>query len=201
MSAPLCDRGLFHDLVGRAVRRPAVWRAPRAEAGREMRRPASDPGAPVAPRSRPQALWTTLVAAVVSPRSTPTSWMAGSGAVVPQRAAGRVIPPEMFDLVADVERYPEFVPLCQTLRCAGGAIDAPGVEVLVATWRSAIARSTRNSPAASRSIGAAEDAGRICRRAVQPSREHLEFPRRGGSRRSRSNSSSPTSSAAACSPR
>ena len=26
--------------------------------------------------------------------------------------------PQMFDLVADVERYPEFVPLCQSLKSA-----------------------------------------------------------------------------------
>ena len=28
----------------------------------------------------------------------------------------RHTPPEMFDLVADVERYPEFLPLCEGLR-------------------------------------------------------------------------------------
>ena len=33
---------------------------------------------------------------------------------------------KMFDLVADVERYPEFVPLCQTLRVRRGSTAAPG---------------------------------------------------------------------------
>jgi len=37
----------------------------------------------------------------------------------------------MFALVADVERYPEFVPLCQTLRVRRRTNGAPGVEVLV----------------------------------------------------------------------
>ncbi|MGO4870969.1 MAG: type II toxin-antitoxin system RatA family toxin [Roseiarcus sp.] len=39
---------------------------------------------------------------------------------------------EMFDLVADVERYPEFVPLCQALRVRRRTKDDQGVEVLVA---------------------------------------------------------------------
>ena len=39
---------------------------------------------------------------------------------------------EMFDLVADVERYPEFVPLCQALRVRRKTIDEAGNDVLVA---------------------------------------------------------------------
>jgi coenzyme Q-binding protein COQ10 len=39
---------------------------------------------------------------------------------------------EMFDLVADVERYPEFVPLCRALRVRQRKSAADGVEVLVA---------------------------------------------------------------------
>ena len=39
---------------------------------------------------------------------------------------------EMFDLVADVERYPEFVPLCRELKVRGRSTDADGKEVLVA---------------------------------------------------------------------
>jgi coenzyme Q-binding protein COQ10 len=39
---------------------------------------------------------------------------------------------DMFDLVADVERYPEFVPLCQALRVRRRTTDAQGLEVLVA---------------------------------------------------------------------
>jgi coenzyme Q-binding protein COQ10 len=37
----------------------------------------------------------------------------------------------MFDLVADVERYPEFVPLCQALRVRHRAESGAGVEVVV----------------------------------------------------------------------
>ena len=39
---------------------------------------------------------------------------------------------EMFDLVADVERYPEFVPLCQALRVRRRIEDEQGREVLIA---------------------------------------------------------------------
>lgn len=38
----------------------------------------------------------------------------------------------MFDLVADVERYPEFVPLCRDLRVRKRDTAGEGVEVLVA---------------------------------------------------------------------
>ena len=38
---------------------------------------------------------------------------------------------EMFDLVADVERYPEFVPLCQSLRVRK-RVEEGGKEVIVA---------------------------------------------------------------------
>jgi coenzyme Q-binding protein COQ10 len=39
---------------------------------------------------------------------------------------------EMFDLVADVERYPEFVPLCRALKVRQRRSEPEGVEVLVA---------------------------------------------------------------------
>jgi len=39
---------------------------------------------------------------------------------------------QMFDLVADVERYPEFVPLCQALKVRRRCATGPDVEVLVA---------------------------------------------------------------------
>jgi coenzyme Q-binding protein COQ10 len=39
---------------------------------------------------------------------------------------------QMFDLVADVERYPEFVPLCQSLKIRQRAPKDDGTEVLVA---------------------------------------------------------------------
>jgi coenzyme Q-binding protein COQ10 len=41
----------------------------------------------------------------------------------------------MFDLVADVERYPEFVPLCQSLRVKRRLADPSGAEVLVADMK------------------------------------------------------------------
>jgi coenzyme Q-binding protein COQ10 len=39
---------------------------------------------------------------------------------------------EMFDLVADVERYPEFVPLCQSLKVRERTPKSDGTEVVVA---------------------------------------------------------------------
>src|SRR5271156_2906038 len=39
---------------------------------------------------------------------------------------------DMFDLVADVDRYPEFVPLCRALRVRSRTRDAAGREVIVA---------------------------------------------------------------------
>ena len=38
----------------------------------------------------------------------------------------------MFDLVADVERYPEFVPLCQSLKVRQRTPNPDGIEVVVA---------------------------------------------------------------------
>jgi coenzyme Q-binding protein COQ10 len=39
---------------------------------------------------------------------------------------------DMFDLVADVERYPEFVPLCQSLKVRKRGNESGGKEVIVA---------------------------------------------------------------------
>ena len=39
---------------------------------------------------------------------------------------------DMFDLVADVERYPQFVPLCQSLRVRKRGSEGEGKEVIVA---------------------------------------------------------------------
>jgi coenzyme Q-binding protein COQ10 len=39
---------------------------------------------------------------------------------------------EMFDLVADVERYPEFVPLCKSLRVRSRRPESDGREALIA---------------------------------------------------------------------
>jgi coenzyme Q-binding protein COQ10 len=41
-------------------------------------------------------------------------------------------PVEMFDLVADVEKYPEFLPLCEDLRIRRRAQSDDGIETLVA---------------------------------------------------------------------
>ena len=41
-------------------------------------------------------------------------------------------PLEMFNLVADVEKYPEFVPLCEDLRIRRRAQSGEGIETLVA---------------------------------------------------------------------
>lgn len=38
----------------------------------------------------------------------------------------------MFDLVADVDRYPEFVPLCESLRVRRRVASGEGVDILVA---------------------------------------------------------------------
>lgn len=40
---------------------------------------------------------------------------------------------DMFALVADVEKYPEFVPLCQSLRVRSRADKGEGIEVLTAS--------------------------------------------------------------------
>src|ERR1700686_1637273 len=39
--------------------------------------------------------------------------------------------PQMFDLVADVERYPEFVPLCSALRVRQRTPNPDGTEVVI----------------------------------------------------------------------
>jgi coenzyme Q-binding protein COQ10 len=39
---------------------------------------------------------------------------------------------DMFDLVADVEKYPQFVPLCQSLRVRRRSEGAEGIETVVA---------------------------------------------------------------------
>ncbi len=40
---------------------------------------------------------------------------------------------DMFDLVADMQKYPEFVPLCTDLRIRNRAEKAPGISVVVAS--------------------------------------------------------------------
>src|ERR1700716_2488235 len=40
--------------------------------------------------------------------------------------------PQMFDLVADIERYPEFVPLCKSLRIRQRTPKPDGTEIVIA---------------------------------------------------------------------
>jgi coenzyme Q-binding protein COQ10 len=40
--------------------------------------------------------------------------------------------PQMFDLVADIERYPEFVPLCKSMRIRQRTAKPDGTEIVVA---------------------------------------------------------------------
>jgi coenzyme Q-binding protein COQ10 len=54
---------------------------------------------------------------------------------MPQFSTTRRVPhsaAKMFDLVADVERYPEFVPLCRSLSVRRRSADDAGREVIVA---------------------------------------------------------------------
>lgn len=47
----------------------------------------------------------------------------------------RHAPAQMFDLVGDVERYPEFVPLCEDLRVLRRTAGGEGIEIVVAEMR------------------------------------------------------------------
>ncbi len=57
---------------------------------------------------------------------------------MPSFRTTRVVPhsaEKMFDLVADVERYPDFLPLCQSLHVRRRSVTADGDEVLVADMK------------------------------------------------------------------
>jgi coenzyme Q-binding protein COQ10 len=59
----------------------------------------------------------------------------GFRALMPQFSTTRRVKhsaADMFDLVADVERYPQFVPLCRSLKVRRRIVEPEGVEVLVA---------------------------------------------------------------------
>ena len=83
----------------------------------------------------------------------------------------------MFDLVADVERYPEFVPLCRALKVRKRIPEPEGVEILVADMTVAYkfvhenfaSRVTLDRPEPA-------DPGRISRRPVQPAGKPLDLP-------------------------
>ena len=105
---------------------------------------------------------------------------------------------DMFDLVADVERYPEFVPLCRALKVRKRIPEPEGVEVLIADMTVAykLVRETFTSRVTLDHPNFA-DSGRVSRRPVQPARESLDLPPgRRACLRCRI-FSSPTSSAAA----
>ena len=106
---------------------------------------------------------------------------------------------DMFALVADVERYPEFVPLCRSLKVRQRIPEPEGVEIVVADMT--VAYKLVSETFTSRVT--------LDRPNLQILVEYLEGPfsrmenrwafhadRRA--RPARSNSSSPTNSAAAC---
>ena len=104
---------------------------------------------------------------------------------------------EMFDLVADVERYPEFVPLCQSLtvreRKQEGGKDIIVADMTVAyklVRQTFTSRVTLDRPNLQILV-------RISRRAVSPAQQHLEIPTGRGAGPATSSFSSPTSSKAA----
>src|SRR3954466_14364295 len=72
------------------------------------------------------------------PRASPSSATDREPGAMPSFRTTRRVPHtalQMFDLVADVERYPEFLPLCEDLRVRRRAASDDGVETLVAEMR------------------------------------------------------------------
>ena len=108
-------------------------------------------------------------------------------------------PAQMFALVADVERYPEFLPLCEDLRIMRRVQSGEGIETprRLHVGRLQGHQGDLHHP---RDPGrsAPEDHGRIRGRAVQISREPLDLPR-GAAAAARSSSTSITSSRASLS--
>src|SRR3954451_23021650 len=69
------------------------------------------------------------------PRASPSSATDREPGAMPSFRTTRRVPHtalQMFDLVADVEKYPEFLPLCEDLRVRRRAQSGEGVETLVA---------------------------------------------------------------------
>ena len=52
---------------------------------------------------------------------------------------------QMFDLVADVERYPEFVPLCKSLKIRQRTPKPDGTEIVIADMMVSASPLTRSS--------------------------------------------------------
>ena len=104
----------------------------------------------------------------------------------------------MFDLVADVERYPQFVPLCQSLRVRKRAEAREGREVIVADMTVAykFIRETFTSRV-TLDREQARNPGRISRGAVPADEQSLEVSSGRTTTPATSSSSSLTNSAAA----
>ena len=105
----------------------------------------------------------------------------------------------MFDLVADVERYPEFVPLCQALKVRQRRQNGDGTETIVAdmTVSFKLVKETFTSE-----VTLDRSARKINVRYLRGPFASLEnrwtFEPRGEDRPAMSASSSPTSSRAGC---
>ena len=84
--------------------------------------------------------------------------------------------PQMFDLVADVERYPEFVPLCHSLKIRQRTPQADGTEIVIAdmTVSFKLMREILHQPGDA-GPSQSENPGRISERAVQQSGEPLDL--------------------------
>ena len=106
---------------------------------------------------------------------------------------------DMFDLVADVERYPEFVPLCQALKVRQRTPKPDGVEIVIAdmTVSFKLVRETFTQPRHARPAEAANP-GRISAGPVQQHAEPLDLQAETARTPARSGSSSTTNSGAAC---
>ncbi len=85
-------------------------------------------------------------------------------------------PAQMFDLVADVETYPEFLPLCEGLRVMRRTQSGEGVETLVAAMERRLQGHPRelHDPRHPRPPAPAHPR-RVCRRPVQVPREPLDL--------------------------
>ena len=105
----------------------------------------------------------------------------------------------MFDLVADVERYPEFVPMCQSLKVRQRTAGADGTETIVGdmTVSFKLIRETFTSRVTLDRPNL-QDPGGVSARAVQQHGEPLDVRARAARPPATSRSSSPTSFAAGC---
>ena len=90
-------------------------------------------------------------------------------------------PRQMFDLVADVEAYPQFVPLCQALRIRRRFDETGGAETVVCEMEVGYkAIRERFTSRVKLDRAANSDRCRLCRRALQPSGKHMALYRGRG---------------------